>query len=443
VKFVQAPIVSSDTNADAMNFALILKYVIGQLGKRARFVMTGSSIVSFLNTLRNVPTNGYHLYTSCRYARLGQAAPSEGWEQTMATSLIAASTKPLKPTSADMLSSIKSRPDFLNVRPAIIQQVLAEQLSDLTEPAQSLSDAIQASVGKMCVESKPDLFRALKELRTQPPFLGILVHLSRGTDRASELFSGSKSDDMLPRLAALLCGVISFKPNQRYQLLPPYAHLCDLYLELSDDGRRGSLVLQPNQAGDLDTYTMHTLRVFHETKRLWYKEDITKLNNITVAFLLGEGFGKRGADGTLLPLTSMFDDPNLDLLFQQQKNSYAQKLAEWKQDPVKYAQNHPLALELNSCIRHFSTHEAAAGGTSAEQLARYGLNSSHVQKLVQIIADCMRNFKHLEYRLGPDGFWMLNESRRTVNKKMEAGNRNNWSTPRPVAPTTGNRTPIL
>ena len=424
-----------------MHFALILKLVIGNLGTHARFVMTGSSMVSFLNTVRNVPANGYHLFTSCEFVELGQAAPSERWEHTMTTSLIAVSKNLLKPTPAELLVSIKKQPEYLNVRPAIIRQILLQLQYKPKEAEQSLSKATQAAVDKMRIESKPDLIRALKELRTQPSFLGNLVLLSRGTHRASKLFEGV--DSLLTRFAAHLCGVESFEPNQRYQLLAPYAHLCDLHLELSDDGLRGSLVVLPDATNDLDEYTMHTLKVFHESKRLWYKEDITEFNHIAVTFFLGEGIGKRGADGTLLPLTAMFDDPNMDLLLQQQKNSYVKRLAEWKQDPVAYALKHPVAPEMASCIRHFSVHEVTAGGTSAEQLARYGLKSSQVRKFVEIIADCMRKFKHLEYRLGPDGFWMLNEPRRTLNKSMEAGKRDNWNLPRPSAPTTGNRTPIL
>jgi hypothetical protein len=454
VKYVQAPILNSDTSKDAVHFAAILKYVIGKLGKRARFVMTGSSMVSFLNTVRNVPPQGYHMFTCCDYVELGLTAPSEGWEQTMATSLIAASTKSLQPTPVELLASIKSRPDYLNVRPAVIQQILAELQCNSKEAEQSLSKATQAVVDKVRTESEPDLVRTLKDLHSQSQFLGRLARLSRGTDRVIELLRETQFWNMEPRFAALLCGAESFVPNQRYQLLPPYAHLCDLHLELSDDGWRGSLVVQPDESVDLDEYTMHTLRALHETKCLWYKEDIADLNHRVAAFLVGEGIGKRGTDGTLLPLTSMFDDPTMALLLERnlriQKNAwnvYEKRLEEWKQDPVKYAQNHPLALELNSCIRNFFDHEVIAGGTSAEQLAQFGLKSIHVQKLVEIIADCMREFTHLEYQPGPKGFWTLTESRRTVNETIqEFENKRNyyWNKQRPpVAPTSGNRTPIL
>jgi hypothetical protein len=210
----------------------LLKAMVSSAETHTRIVLTGSSMLTFLQLLRKISPNGYQMFDTAKFVLLAQPAPSDAWALRMvqdikraridASSQInaALSSALSKVDDVDVLNIIRQHPDWINIRPAIIDQLL-------TFSQNSLDDGMKVVIQKMRMETGRDFQLATHSLRDDYYILKPMRQLAVGTVKASQLLP---TRPMEAKFLAYLCGLNEFKPddeNQVVRLVPPYAALCE------------------------------------------------------------------------------------------------------------------------------------------------------------------------------------------------------------------------
>ena len=225
---------NANSDKEGLAFAYLLKDMITAARTDVRICFSGTSMVSFLNTLRKLKPNGYQLFTNNQYVLLGHEV-SPMWGTHIADGIKGALVRtdlssPLSSSSLTtelILKTIQNERDLLNVRPAIIHQLLSKfKNRSPTMPAEDVDTKLSKCMGeiimKMEEESTPDFMLALESLQHNPKFLKTLFLLAKGDTLVTDLFTKANSND--EKFAALLCGLNDFPRDSRPKLLPPYAH---------------------------------------------------------------------------------------------------------------------------------------------------------------------------------------------------------------------------
>ena len=115
-------------------FAYLFKSFVRVLSDFGCLAFTGSSMVTFLNCMREQKTNGFEMFNTAEYVLLGHNLPSKQWERHIVTEIMDGMkmntgsdwTKVFGPylTPELVLETLRSKPDFFTVRPALIHQLL-------------------------------------------------------------------------------------------------------------------------------------------------------------------------------------------------------------------------------------------------------------------------------------------------------------------------------
>jgi hypothetical protein len=130
----QAPLLNARDPDEKRRVAYFYKALVGMLSDIGCCAFTGSSMVTFLNSVRDLRPNGFEMFNCAEYVLLGHRAPSKQWSKQIATSLIESMKKKQGSnwlhvfgpnlTPALVLSTLRSKPELFTVRPALIHQVL-------------------------------------------------------------------------------------------------------------------------------------------------------------------------------------------------------------------------------------------------------------------------------------------------------------------------------
>ena len=218
------------------------KALVRELSDIGCCAFTGSSMVTFLNSVRDLKPNGFEMFNTAEYVLLGHNAPSTQWEQRIASSLIESmrskSKKLLKVFGPDLtpelvLAALHSKPELFTIRPALIFHMLENlKVPKSTDEIVStrLNESLRLVDDKLKAESEHDFLFALQALRDQHRFLESMRKLSVGAVadgvKAASLFAANPAGHKLSKFAAMLCGLPDWDTAARPTLQPPYAHYC-------------------------------------------------------------------------------------------------------------------------------------------------------------------------------------------------------------------------
>ena len=217
----------------ALCFAYLLKEMIAAAGTRVRIGLTGSSMITFLNFVRVMRPNSFQMFTSNKYVLLGHALTPH-WATRIADDLknaiIVPNPSPLSSselTSEMVLEAIRHESNKLNLRPAIIQQLVSkfhERKSSPDSISAKVSKSMKEIISKMDTETTFDFIRALESLKNCREFLKTFRLLALGKTTSSQLVERLTLDEA--KFLALQCGLDDLEDVAFPELLPPYAYLC-------------------------------------------------------------------------------------------------------------------------------------------------------------------------------------------------------------------------
>ena len=358
------------SNEDALGFAYLLKEMIAFAGTRVRIGLSGSSMITFLSFIRVMQPNGFQMFTSSKYVLLGHALTPQ-WSTRIADDLTSAiMPHPSSLSSPDLtsdmvLDSIRREKNKLNLRPAIIQQLISKfhlRRSLMESIETKLSMAMVEIVMKMDRETTFDFIHALESLSYSRKFLQTFRLLALGETSGSELKKQLTSDEAM--LLALQCGLNDLNDVAFPALLPPYAYLCSELLVPNDGdialntalfvGRRAK-ILAPlfDQVMILCTQSLDHFTV----------ADKKLISETVVNVLFNHGICAEDANGKKIPVRSVFDHPLLETLhrthsehrYETDRSAYAKwKLGGCQGDPPQTA--HPVGLQVQRQLRNFNFH---------------------------------------------------------------------------------------
>jgi hypothetical protein len=299
----------------ALGFAYLLKEMIAAAGTRVRIGLSGSSMITFLSVVRVMKPNGFQMFTSNKYVLLGHALTPR-WATRIADDLKSAiiehrpsSLSSLNLTSDMVLDSIRLEKNKLNLRPAIIQQLISKfysQKSSSESIETKLSKAMEDIVMKMDEETIFDFIHALESLSYSRKFLQTLRLLALGETSGSELMKRMSSADA--RLLALQCGLNDLDDVAIPVLLPPYAHLCMELLVPNDGNIAVNSALFAGYRAKILAPLFHDVMILC-TESLEYFTDSDKklISDTVVRVLFDHGICAEDADGKKIPVRSVFD----------------------------------------------------------------------------------------------------------------------------------------
>lgn len=159
---VQNPIINSTKPS---NFIEALKGSIGALHGKAKFVITGSGMMTALTSLSRHPPNGFMLASSFTSVVLG-ATPSAAAAEAMAGSLILARRRLGKRehSASEVVSALRANLTnawLLSPRPALIAYIL--DLADVN--VITIEEAVSSALGKLDMENTRDVITSLTSMR--------------------------------------------------------------------------------------------------------------------------------------------------------------------------------------------------------------------------------------------------------------------------------------
>lgn len=280
-------------------------------------------MVSYLNSVRKTLPNGFHLFTSSQYVLLGHELSAQ-WATRIADEIKGAMVRSRPSSSLSspgltteaVLRTIQSERNMLNVRPAIIHQLLWNfqglvSIAPVDFLDAKLSASCAAIVMKMRMESASDFMRALESLQRNHDFLKILLLLAEGETLVSALCTETYLS--FEKFAALLCGLNYFLPGSRPKLLPPYAHLCKELIQCKNGMFTLNLskfltlrleVLSPRFQSLVNTISEFGLK--------FSAEDQEMISQAVVECLFQNFIRAADFDRRLIPVRSVFDHALLE-----------------------------------------------------------------------------------------------------------------------------------
>ena len=240
----QAPVLAAANPADALRFATKLKDVVTACMSNSRIAITGSGMVTLLNTLHNVPVNGYCVWDAMQRVHLG-ATPSNAAALAMATALVqhrAASWPPTvvaRVTPSVLFEWLRSSAGaragepFLCARPALVAYLADQMRGAMGDDAEELLRGAQDLVlDKVLDEASVDAAVALGQLSR--PMLAHIARLVRGELTLEMLVAGGGRPMGLRTFREMLLVLCEPQTAMPLKLLPPYGRLFSALL--SSDG---------------------------------------------------------------------------------------------------------------------------------------------------------------------------------------------------------------
>ncbi len=382
-------------------FANFLKRIVFEAETCARIGFSGSSMITFLNSVRLVRPNGFHFFTQSKYVLLGREL-SPQWATRIACDIKRAMVgkQPSSPLSSPalttelLLRSIRGEKNKLSVRPAIIQQLLfnfdRQHLSvvSVEDVEAKLSQSLRTVTLKMGDETVPDFMLALCALRNDRSFLKSLRLLAAGNACGSDLFNNGPPNEA--NFAALLCGEDEFRPDIVSRLGPPYAHLCMQFIL----PETGDIALDLSQYRKLRTKSMSArfqsmLNACAESAGMFNHIEQAFISQSVVDVLSKNGIHAKGPDGASIPVRSVFDHPLLTSMhqaslkkyprqFQKERDAYDALIA-----PSEAAL--PIGMRVLTDLRHIQSHLVEY----ADFLTLKGWSVVVLEELAAAFSDCL------------------------------------------------------
>jgi hypothetical protein len=314
------------TDDDAVNFMHLLWDIIltAQSRTRSRVALACSSFATFLDVMRTPRSRCINIFYDNMYVHLGQEV-SPQWAVRMSDDMKRAMvaqcpSSPLSSpylTSALVVATIQQERNKLNLRPAIIQQLLsnfdARQASNgsFEDVSASLSKALAAIARQVDEEFTLDLMLALAS--NDRSFFQTLRLLADGITDASKCFIDDYTTK--EKFLALLCGQNHgyFLPSTFSTLLPPYAHLCkelilpcgSVALDFSNP-RKSRMKFLPVRFHCIVNLFADCIAL-----DLLNTREKSVISKIVIELLHSHGIHTHDSGGAVIPVRSVFDHPLL------------------------------------------------------------------------------------------------------------------------------------
>ena len=393
----------------------LYKALVGSLSNIGCCAFTGSSMITFLNSVRDLRPNGFEMLNCAKYVLLGHNAPSQQWELRIATSLIDSMQQDERSiwstifgpdlTPELVLATLRSKPELFTVRAALIHQLL-KHLDDSTSEVgihSRLANSLRSIEIKLDAESRHDFLLSLHALRDQHLFLEIMRKLSDGTlangAEAAKLFPANPAGLKLSKFAALLCGLPDWDGAVRPTLLPPYAHYCRDFI--SEEGGIFVVNVSRTEAEGIKIKLIdrfpRSLTLFRQCHKIFYQDEAKLISDSIVQVLLRAGIGILSADGkTLKPVRSMFDHPMLQSLYEKSKTDHElefqqelQQYQQWQKDGCRGRPPNSglLGFRILRALRNYISHNSEY----TELLQRMGWRPVVLDSIVYAFEKCAKD----------------------------------------------------
>ena len=384
------------------SFANFLKRIVFVAETRARIGFSGSSMITFLQSVRSIRPNCFHLFTQSKYVLLGDEL-SRPWATRIAHDLKRAmiDLRPSPSLSSDafttdrLLRAIEQEKAKLNLRPAIIHQLIwnFKSQNESNVPREvvgaKLSQALRAITTKMDDESVPDFMLALGALKNDRSFLKSLRQLAEGTTRGLDLFKDGPGSDST--FAALLCGQDEFLSDLVSRLLPPYAHLCKQFIL----PETGDIVLdlskyRISRTGAMSVRFQSMLNACSESAGMFNPREQALISRSIVEVLFKNGIGATGPGGVLIPVQSVFDHPLLTAMHRTSlkghrvPDQFEKELAAYKAGRA-LSDSLPVGMRVLHDLRNIQSHLVLYGA----YLRLNGWPVVVLEELAKAFSDCL------------------------------------------------------
>jgi len=408
---LQAPLLVSKTVEEGQLWMSALKRIVAAVSPVGRVAWTGSAMVTFLNHVRMLPTNGFRLMVHVRFVQLG-GTPSVGAATAMAAALgrAYADAKAWPDRVQQLLGTdaivqklqATATGGLLSARPALVSHVLGLMGDARRGSADAVLDAaVSEAQSKLRAESRSDFTTALGHLEMSADIKQGLFELGKGDQRRlDELQLG----DMVTKMFSLLCEP-SVGSKQRL-LLPPYAAFIKECL--NEDG---DVIVR--WAGNKDELgdKLRGILNFHAEAYTDFQLHSVHQAAVSAAVLksfLANGIGvKDSGNGTIRAVCSASDVskvPALHALLQDSANSrlaeeHARKLLDPKALP-RY--NASIGLHVLRWVRNAASHCSWA----AAVLTAKGLSVPVLDAAARAAATALcdvREHAGFAFRLGEKG----------------------------------------
>ena len=247
----------------------------------ARVVVTGSGLVTLLNSFRTARVNGFALWDAVTYVGLG-SAPSLPTSETMAARLLDAYAVVWPSSVRDavtpkVLVDSLARGELTSARPALLAYMLGRMGDASTGTATDVLDAaLGAAISKLKAESVRDTLsaltsmndeerRALRDVAVGEYTCDELAAIRKGWGMGMVSFKNACHVGVQPGKLAALIGCLREKGSgsEVVRLQPPYAALLQSWVRPS-----GALAVRvDNDRIDLDFATRSNLVLICEERK--------------------------------------------------------------------------------------------------------------------------------------------------------------------------------
>jgi hypothetical protein len=374
---LQAPIIAAKAPEDAADFASVIKSIFNSVGSNSRVAVTGSGMVSLLNSLRAIPPNGYTLWGAMSRVHLGATPPSKSLD-VMAKAIVGFRAKGwpivvVQGVTPSLIVTLLTEAIGTAPRPALIAY-MADLMGDASigTNAEISELAKNELLRKMNVDAVLDYAAAMAMLRPLEREQMYLLATAKVKRSAIEAWSGLGKYDTYRQLLDTFCEPVT-KDDDVVRLLFPYGALFASILS-----PLGTLLIDwKGGIWSLDDTLRERLRFFGE-----HKKEIIRLAGPAISSAVLESLARNGVGITCnnamqrppVTLNELWEVPALrailELLRKQQeatnpdktsqsferfeKLRNAETLGQLQNEVAKYTQNMGVCVLI--WLRHVEAH---------------------------------------------------------------------------------------
>jgi hypothetical protein len=418
----QAPLIKAPNLDAQVRFELMFKEILDvgdSTQAHPRLVVTGSGMLTALNIARTLKPNGFHFFNCINAVKMGLDAPSDIWAQKIASDVMT-SFLSSRSSNAQLMKNVKSqltvplllyalrqRPNFLNVRPALICFLMVSLSSKMQSIKRNLSGAVEKIVTKISIESKPDFEIALASAfdfdRSDPLliWLSVIANHHVSSDQEQSLIEQQPMSGLVKSMLQMLCETDDhFAKTGVPDLLPPYRAMAVSTVQNQD----GSISLSRQFNNKIQPFHYQDIQNFNVLVDLFGKGVFTRatlmdISNCVMQSLADHGHGILDpSTGLHLPAASVFDVPSLSDLYRLSLRPaltttlFDKKLAAHLLNPNKLPDStdflvpiEQILYELAGIVAARALRHGPAHGRMIEIIKVCGISSSHFQSVVSAV----------------------------------------------------------